>query len=578
MELPPQDYAGDNMSKKQSKIIIENAIQAAINGEVISEGPVDFAKSVAGGAKGAFQGVTGNFRANRAKTYMDTFAKKTQKSVAKYGQKAKKIADKMSQSRNDAVSATGDRIAQEIEDTEQRVQDLTADINQSFPSSISPSQQTKYGSRAPSKGGKGEVGAFRDWFNQNYDVPWDSIGKSAQSQVIDQYVQATAKGKEAQKIDNELEQELISRTSNVPDPADKIKVPPEDQASIQKKGPESIISRGMSQPPSRQSVASPAGEKPTPPAQKPPGVVPTPQPQGGPDVFPKLPRPAPPQASAPQLPAPKTPTDPTGRQAIVPPTPQGPQQAKGDTLADKGVKTPNKLGLSDIGVSQNEFGMINKAIQKRDSDALAMYNAMKFGDEKEAKSYLDKLRKSERSEAGTQQLPKAQKKMELDSPPEKDTANLKKVVNKSLATSAGKYKVPSPDDVKSKGRREFENAPTGEMEVQPGREPTAPIPLTQKKKRETNPYQVSQEKKKKIQPGKEAVNPELDEGPIMSMSDFMARSADDPDQARQAKEKIDQERKASKRKKKSKKDKKVVIVDRDMNARKENNFVPYDKR
>ena len=570
------------MSKKNSKIIIENAIQSAINGEVISEGPIDFAKSVAGGAKGAFQGVTGNFRANRAKTYMDTFAKKTQKSVAKYGQKAQKIADKMSQSRNDAVSATGDRIAQEIEDTEQRVQDLTADINQSFPSSISPSQQTRYGSRAPSKGGKGEVGAFRDWFNQNYDVPWDSIGKSAQGQIIDQYVQATAKGAKAQEIDDELEQELINRTSNVPDPADKIKVPPEDQASIQKKGPESIISRGMSQPPSKQAVASPASAAP-PPAQKPvtpPGVVQTPQTpkpaQAGPDVFSKLPRPAP-QAAAPQLPSPKTPTDPTGRQAITPPAPQGPQQAKGDTIPNKGAKTPNKLGLSDLGVDQSEFGMINKAIQKRDSNALAMYNAMKFGDEKEAKSYLDKLRKSERAEAGTQQLPRSPKKMELDSPPEKDTANLKKVVDKSLATSAGKYKVPSPDDVKSQGRRDFENAPTGEIEVEPSREPTAPIPLTKKKKKETNPYQVSQEKKKKVHPGKEAANPKVDEGPIMSMADFMARSADDPDQARQAKDKIDQERKASKRKK-SKKDKKVVIVDRDMNARKENNFVPYDKR
>ena len=611
------------MSRRKSKTIIEATIQSAIKGNVVTEGPVDFAKSVAGGVKGAFQGVGGNYRANRAKTYMDTFAKKTQKNVEKYSKKAEKMAQKMQQSRNDAVQATGDRISQEIDDTKQRVQDLAADINYSFPASISPSKQTRYGQKAPRSGGKGEVGAFRDWFNQNYDVPWDSIGKTAQNQIIDQYIKAQGKGEQAQKVDDELEAALVGKKMQA-DPADKIDISPEDQAAIQKRGPESIISRGMGTPTAqKQSQVQPSPPGAQSPVQTPPGVVQTPQQRQSQPSGRVAQIPPPPPAGTQQIAkGPDAGQQSTGTQATMggrkPMLPMNPDMGFAKTMmgqdpekTERDVFSKPQLTLKDVGVNPKDFEMLDVAARQKNTDVLAMMNAMRFGNKEEAQKHLDSFMKSlqaktvtpkdtevdvkktasgktkgtavgkKKLQKGTVAGKKKKKQTNIEMPPEKSTSSLKKIVDKSLGSAAKKYKIPSPNDLKSKGEREFEDAPTGEIEAQPlpltkRREPTAPIPLSKKKKKKTEPYEVTQDRPKKVKPGKESVG--VEEGPIMSMADFMARSADDPEQARKAKEKIDQERELQKPHSRKNKKGKVVIMDKDMGARKEDNFVSKKRR
>jgi len=175
------------MSKRASKKIIQEAVLAAVKGEVISEGPISFAKSIGAGIKGGAQTVGGNYRANRAKSYMDQYAKKSQKDVDKFGTKAVKQAQKMKSSSHPSVKQTGEKIEDEVADTKQRVQTVAQDIQQSFPSAVGQDPaggMTARGQKGAAVSTGGVLGGFYKWLQDEHGIDrQDFLGLAKAAQV-----------------------------------------------------------------------------------------------------------------------------------------------------------------------------------------------------------------------------------------------------------------------------------------------------------------------------------------------------------------------------------------------------------
>lgn len=124
------------MSKGPSKLIIEQAIRDAIEGKVVSEGPVDFVKGVAGGIKGAAQVTMGNYRVNNTRSKIKTFADKTNKQLEKVSQDVAKSASKMIDSSNPAVSSTGQQLQDIMSDVRKQLQGTLDTLEDKFPAAV----------------------------------------------------------------------------------------------------------------------------------------------------------------------------------------------------------------------------------------------------------------------------------------------------------------------------------------------------------------------------------------------------------------------------------------------------------
>jgi len=220
------------MKKADSKLIIENTIKSLINNDpILIEGPLDFAKGIGQGVVGAGQNVVGNFNVNRAKSYMDTFGKKTIKNMDSYAEKASNVAQKMQNSKNPAVQATGQEIEQTIQGTKEKIESAVDELNQSFPTAVgkpvSPpiQQQAKVQpSDQPLSKKEKQVKDFQAWFDGKFDIDWKSLGKPAQGKIIDQYFAEKGMKSSKDKESKEEKQQSPVAQSASSEPKEKTKV------------------------------------------------------------------------------------------------------------------------------------------------------------------------------------------------------------------------------------------------------------------------------------------------------------------------------------------------------------------
>jgi hypothetical protein len=161
------------MSNKPSRQIIEQAIRDAIEGKVISEGPADFIKGVAGGIKGAAQVTMGNYRVNNVRSKVQGFADKTNKQIEKLSQNVAGSAEKMVQSSNPAVSSTGKQVQAIMKNAREEIQSSLSELPEKFPAAVSgvvaPKQAQAQSPQAQTKASATPNEKQHQEFNAEYD-------------------------------------------------------------------------------------------------------------------------------------------------------------------------------------------------------------------------------------------------------------------------------------------------------------------------------------------------------------------------------------------------------------------------
>lgn len=546
------------MSKKYSKQIIQEAIQSAIDNEIILEGPINFAKSVGGGVKGAFQGMGGNYRANRARSYMTQLGNKTQKVFDKLGPKAVQQARKMQQSSNSAVKQTGEKIEDEVADTGERVKDLKSDIESSFPAGLDVGS-AQGGMKDPGSSRRGPIQkndptvGFYKWLDTTHGINSDNfhhLGKGAQDELVHNYLTAAAqhkiKGAKQQQLKQKLSQglaqdeqevEQTGKVQNVPAPFPK-PASPESKADtvpqVQRRD------RGAQPPRQQPSLRAPVVDI---IANKPLRLSPTDQRGVPPEVAKRMPPQPQPVSAQPQKPVSKTfsalPQSQQGPPAQKPIAPTRSQQlgpvGSPSKIQTRPVQQP--LTLKDVGATQDEIKHLsslksNDPIVQKLEDELR--NALSAGWADVARAKIDAIKNQTRktdTNTGSNST-KALKKKQLTMPPEKDFSTQ---MGKALKKSAPKPEIPKVPDRKT-------------------------VPFTK-----TEPMKVADEEPrkekstkavKKKKPSAKRKSKKEEQDPVMSMADFMKSSENDPEQKRQAREKI----KASKQNRKSKNRGKKLLI------------------
>lgn len=566
------------MANKYSKKIIQEAIKASIEGRALNEFEVPGvagAKSVAGGVKGMFQGMGGNYRANRAKSFMTQMGQKTQKTYDKYAPKAIKHARKMQQSSNQSVQQTGQKIEDEVRDTGQRVKDLKADIDASFPGSISGTDGTARmgdpGSALRKDVPKDDptVGFYK-WLEVNHDINserFHKMGRKAQDDLVSFYLSAVAtkKGQQAkkEKLAQKLSQGLgddkqeLKQTGQIQQaPSQPVPQPPQPSSnSSNVKGDTDTVPQiqrraATPQMPQQPSMKAAIGDiiknkpmklSPTDRAGVPPQVAQRMDPQ-------KLQQLKQQQPVQPQMQPISKPQQVPGTRPLhdLPPDPH--------KAVTRPVQQP--ISLKDIGLDSGTIGKLNTAlktdnpkVKKLEGD---LVNALKAGWGDVAKARISDIlnvtqpmKQSVAPKGKNIKATQPMKKKQVEMPPEKVVTgprDFKGQVDKALAKN-----VPS----------KFGGPPTvGTPEEKPKTQPlkvrvAEPTPKSQK----------TQNLKKVKKPSAKRKKKQEEKMPIMSMADFMKSSKDDPEQKKQAREKIKQEKKYYKSKAK-RKGKKVLIQEK----------------
>lgn len=189
------------MSKIHSKKTILETVRELKSGNILLEfDPIGAIKGAWKGGVNAASTVAGNYRVGVAKSAIDDFSEKTDKSWAKTHQKISKQAEKMKSSSNDDVQKTGEQIEKLGNETGEAVHRAVTSLRDKFPTSIAkmfnPEQNSDQQNSSKSSDSENAVAAwYRDITGDSYEnaskavraqvfKTWRELGSAKQEEII----------------------------------------------------------------------------------------------------------------------------------------------------------------------------------------------------------------------------------------------------------------------------------------------------------------------------------------------------------------------------------------------------------